>query len=352
MNDIAKILIQSTTKMMRDVCTKELVNEAENGVWANELWDVLAESGMLTVAVPEELGGTGGSYADAYQILRLAGKFSAPIPLAETFMGNWLLADLGVAATNEPLAILANRHEPFQFKRGSEGWTVSGKASSVPWARNASKLIVLGEAESGSVLGFISGAEAQISPSRNLAGEPRDAVVLRAVPISEQLVFSVDAGQVSERLLFTGALCRSVMMAGALERMLELTVSYSKERTQFGKPIHRFQAVQHHLATLAGEAAAADTAARHAVDASEKGDAKTAIAMAKIRINEAAGIMAPVAHQVHGAIGFTHEHVLHQSTRRVLSWREEWGTEAEWGEKLAEQLMELADNGLWSFLTE
>ncbi len=351
MNDMAKILMQSTTKIMRDICTKELVNDAENGVWAKELWEVLAESGMLTVAVPEEMGGTGGSWADAYQILRLAGKFSAPIPLAETFMGNWLLADLGVDATNVPLAILVNHLEPFQFRKGQEGWIVCGAATAVPWGRNAAKLLVLGESESGSVLGVMSPEAVRINSGRNLAGEPRDTVEVQDAIIPESFVFKVNAGKVHERLLFTGALCRTVMMAGALERILELSVAYSKERTQFGQPIHRFQAVQHHLATLAGEAAAADTAAQSAVDAIEKETAKASISMAKIRLNEAAGIMAPVAHQVHGAIGFTHEHILHQSTRRVLSWREEWGTETEWGEKLAEQLMDLGDNELWSFLT-
>ncbi|MDF2684187.1 MAG: acyl-CoA dehydrogenase [Brevibacillus sp.] len=351
MNDITKMLIQSTTKIMKDVCTKELVNEAENGQWAADLWEILAESGMLTVAVPEELEGTGGSYADAYQILRLAGKYSAPIPLAETYMGNWLLADLGVVSSNEPLAILANKNEPFQFRKDQEGWVVSGNAQSVPWARDAKQLLVLGEMESRAVLAIVNPVRAQLSRGRNIAGEPRDTVVLDATRVEDRLVFSVDAHQVQERLLHTGALCRSVMMAGALERILELAVTYSSERTQFGKPIHRFQAVQHHLASLAGEIAAADTAAQYAVEASEKGTAKTAIAMAKIRINEAAGVVAPVAHQVHGAIGFTHEHVLHQSTRRVLAWRDEWGTETEWSERLAEQLMQLEENGLWPFLT-
>ncbi|MED4779896.1 acyl-CoA dehydrogenase family protein [Brevibacillus choshinensis] len=351
MNDITKMLIQSTTKIMKDVCTKELVNEAENGQWAASLWEILAESGMLTVACPEELEGTGGSYADAYQILRLAGKYSAPIPLAETYMGNWLLADLGLGASNEPLAILVNKNKPFQLRRDQEGWIVSGKAQSVPWARDAKQLLVLGETESGAVLAIVNAVGAELSHGRNIAGEPRDTVILDAIRVENRRVFSVDARQVQERLLHTGALCRSVMMAGALERILELAVTYSKERTQFGQPIHRFQAVQHHLASLAGEIAAAETAAQYAVDASEKGSATTAIAMAKIRINEAAGIVAPIAHQLHGAIGFTHEHVLHQSTRRVLAWRDDWGTETEWSEKLAEQLMQLEDNGLWPFLT-
>lgn len=73
--------------------------------------------------------------------------------------------------------------------------------------------------------------------------------------------------------------------------------------------------------------------------------------MAKIRINEAVSAGAPIAHQVHGAIGFTHEHILHQSTRRVWSWREEFGTETEWSERLAALLTKVDHNKLWSFIT-
>ncbi|WNC17492.1 acyl-CoA dehydrogenase family protein [Brevibacillus brevis] len=352
MTDLTKMLVKSTTKIMKDICTKEFIDEAERGRWAAELWEVLSEAGMLTVAVPEELDGTGGTFAEAYEILRLAGKYAAPIPLAETYMGNWIMADLGLAATCEPLAILANEGEPFQFKKEGAGWSVTGKARSVPWGRHARLLLVLGETETGSVLALMSPTEAKVTTGQNLAGEPRDTMVLEAAPVADEHLFAVDARQVHSRLLSTGALCRSVMMAGALERIAELTVKYTTERSQFGRPLHRFQAIQHHLASLAGETAAANTAASYAVAASRRGPDEKAIAMAKIRINEAAGIVAPVAHQVHGAIGFTHEHVLHQCTRRVLAWRDEWGTETQWAEKLAEQLMLLEENGLWPYLSE
>ncbi|WP_419879182.1 acyl-CoA dehydrogenase family protein [Brevibacillus centrosporus] len=352
MNDVTKILIHSTTKIMKDVCTKELVNEAENGHWAAELWGILAESGMTTVAVPESLDGTGGSFTDAYHILRLAGKYAAPIPLAETYMSNWLLADLEMPVSTDPLTILCNEVEPIQFIRTQDGWQITGKAVNVPWARYTKQMLVIGEENSRSSLAIVSSDDALIINGQNMAGEARDTVILNHAAVAESRVFSIEAKQVKEWLLYTGALCRSVMMAGALERILELTAAYTSERSQFGQPLHRFQAIQQHLAAMAGEVTAADIAAQSAIAANEHTPASKAIAMAKIRINEAAGTVAPIAHQVHGAIGFTHEHILHQSTRRVLSWREEWGNETLWAEKLAEQLMQLADNELWPFLTE
>ncbi len=102
------------------------------------------------------------------------------------------------------------------------------------------------------------------------------------------------------------------------------------ERSQFGRPIHRFQAIQHQLALLAGETAAAKIAANCAVDPYGKEPFSKEIAFAKIRVNEAVGKANPIAHQVLAAIGFTYEHTLHHSTRRLWSWRDEFGTETDW----------------------
>jgi acyl-CoA dehydrogenase len=352
MNDITQMLISSTTKIMKDICTKELVNEAEQGRWAAELWDTIADSGMITVAIPEDLGGNGSSYTDALSILRLAGKYSAPIPLAETFLGNWVLADLGEQVSDDPLTVaFPKNNELFRFQKDGDGWVISGKASFVPWARYAKWMVVIGQSDVEPVLGLIRTADGKIEYGQNLAGEARDTVTFNNVPVTDGRVLPIEFDRVMNQLWYGGALTRSVMMAGALERVLELTLAYSSERSQFGRPIYRFQAIQHQLALLAGEAAAAGAAADYAIEAYQAGRLSKEIAMAKIRINEAAGTATAMAHQVHGAIGFTYEHTLHQSTRRLWSWRDEFGTETEWGAQLADQMMKFAENGLWPFLT-
>ncbi|MFS0916432.1 acyl-CoA dehydrogenase family protein [Brevibacillus sp. 179-C 1.1 NHS] len=352
MNDITKMLIQSTTKIMKDVCTKEMVNDAEKGRWAAELWEVLAESGLLSIAVPEERNGNGGSYHDAFSVVRIAAKYSAPIPLAETLLANWLLADMGESVSEEPLTIAWKYSKPFAFRKSAEGWMVSGEAEGVPWARHAKRMLVIGTLGTEAVLTLLEPKKGTITLGQNMAGEARDTVTFSDICLEHCRLIPVSAERVQEWIWYSGALMRTVMMAGALERIMELTVAYSSERAQFGKLISQFQAVQHQLATLVGEATASDAAANCAVEAFEKNKLSKEIAMAKIRVNEAVGIAAPVAHQVHGAIGFTHEHILHQSTRRIWSWRDEFGSETEWGTRLAEELMRVDHNRLWSYITE
>jgi alkylation response protein AidB-like acyl-CoA dehydrogenase len=146
-------------------------------------------------------------------------------------------------------------------------------------------------------------------------------------------------------------------MAGALEHILDQSVQWSLDRVQFGRPIAKFQAVQHNLATLAGEVAAAGAAADTAAEAiAEEGAASERalrdVAVAKVRVGEAAGNGAAIAHQVHGAMGFTYEHSLHHSTRRLWAWREEFGNETLWAERLGRMIAERGADALWPFITQ
>ncbi len=147
--------------------------------------------------------------------------------------------------------------------------------------------------------------------------------------------------------------CGSQQIAGALEKILEQSVQYALDRSQFGRPIAKFQAVQHNLATLAGEVAAAGAAADLAAEACagpEPGIAEVAIA--KVRAGEAAGTGAAIAHQVHGAMGFTYEHSLHHATRRLWAWREEFGNEAVWATRLGQMVAAEGADRLWPFVTQ
>ncbi len=152
-------------------------------------------------------------------------------------------------------------------------------------------------------------------------------------------------------LLLMGAVARSLQIAGSLETMLEISVRYSNERVAFEKKISKFQAVQHNLAKLAGESAAALAAATSAADALAAGAAPDAVfleaASAKIRCSEAAEKAAAIAHQVHGAIGFTIEHILHRYTLRALAWRDDFGSESYWAVELGKRVAEGGADELW-----
>lgn len=147
------------------------------------------------------------------------------------------------------------------------------------------------------------------------------------------------------------ALSRAALMAGAMESILALSVGYALERNQFGRAIAKFQAVQHQLAVMAGEVAAASRAADSAIAGLESAKMAARIAMAKSRAGEAAGTVAEIAHQVHGAMGFTHEHQLHHLTRRIWAWREEYGAEPVWQRRLGTDVIDAGADGVWDFIT-
>ena len=139
-------------------------------------------------------------------------------------------------------------------------------------------------------------------------------------------------------------------------RALASSVRYAGERQQFGRPIGRFQAVQQQLAVAAAEVAAgsaAATAAAAAATADGFGAASTrfAVAAAKARTGEAAGAVARIAHQVHGAIGFTREHDLRLATTRLWAWREEDGSDAEWNAEVGSAVLAAGPDGLWPLIT-
>ncbi len=150
-----------------------------------------------------------------------------------------------------------------------------------------------------------------------------------------------------------GAAVRLQQMAGALEKILDQSVQWALDRSQFGRPIAKFQAVQHNLATLAGEVAAAGAAADLAAEACAGQEIGIAdVAIAKVRAGEAAGAGAAIAHQVHGAMGFTYEHSLHHATRRLWAWREEFGNEAVWAQRLGRMVAAAGADQLWPFITQ
>ena len=159
-----------------------------------------------------------------------------------------------------------------------------------------------------------------------------------------------------------GAMIRSAQMAGALQSLLEQAVRYAGERIQFGRPIAKFQAIQQELARLAGHAAASGVAAEVAFQAADRAsvgpgewrdqsDPSFEIAVAKVRLGEAADMAPGIAHQVLGAIGFTYEHDLHFATRRLWSWRSEFGSENHWADLLGRKAIDLGPDGLWPFVT-
>jgi acyl-CoA dehydrogenase len=131
-----------------------------------------------------------------------------------------------------------------------------------------------------------------------------------------------------------GAVCLAGQMAGAMEAVLDLTITYAKERVQFGRPISAFQAIQQQIAVLAEEAAAAAAATEIAFAHPIEDLTDEHAAIAKIIAGDAAATVSSIAHAVHGAIGVSQEHVLHHFTGSLQRWRLDYGSPSYWADRL------------------
>jgi len=272
-----------------------------------------------------------------------------PLPLAETMLARWWLAGAGLSAPPGALTLApVERADRLGIAVARGGCRVTGSAGYVPWARDCAGIVAI----ASGYVALVAPARADISPGANLAGEPRDDVGFD-VEIGDAAAAPVPTAFDAALLAGLGALCRAAQMAGAMEAALGLAVQYANDRVQFGRPIAKFQAIQHQLALLAEQVAAARVAADTACAAvaARGADAGFAIACAKIRAGEAAGKATDYAHQVHGAIGFTHEHRLHHLTRRLWSWRDEFGTESAWSLELGRRIAAGGAEAMWPTIT-
>ena len=351
------LVVDTTARMLAELCEPEVVTAAEDGTWPAALWDALEESALTRAWIPEALGGPGTSLADGFAILRLAGTHAVPAPLAETMLAGWLASDAGLEAPKGPLTVApVDAASPLRL----EGDALVGTARRVPFAGVCEHIVAVytyadspgtGSAKQGVAL--VSRGACAVEPGTSLAGEPSDTVVFDgATPIARSAPTPVN---LAERLRRMGATVRSQQMAGALERCLEQSLQYAADRHQFGRPIAKFQAVQHNLAVLAGEVAAATTSADAAASAIARHgieDDRTllVVATAKIRGGQAAGAGAGIAHQVHGAMGFTREYSLQHRTRRLWVWRDEFDPETVWAIELGRHVAQRGD-ALWATVT-
>ncbi|GAA4322657.1 acyl-CoA dehydrogenase family protein [Pigmentiphaga soli] len=350
MSEVRDMLVDTASRILADHCTRAVREAAERGEWPAALWQALDDAGLTQAATAESRGGPGAELADAFGLLKTAAAYAAPLPLAETLLAEQMLAAAGLPPAKGPATVgPVVAGDRITLARAGAGWRLDGVAHRIPWARAAGAVVLAADCD-GVPATVVLRRPPVAAHGANLAGEPRDTVDCGGLEVSEADV-ALGRGFDAARLRSLGALCRAAAISGALETMLQMAVDYAKDRVQFGRPIAKFQAVQQQAAELAGEVAAASAAAQAAVDALERGDARFETAAAKARAGEAVGIATAIAHQIHGAIGFTHEHALHWYSRRAWSWREEFGSEDEWSAWIGAEVARIGGEGLWRFLT-
>ena len=336
------IVAATAARIFADLADPQTVNSARDEAWKAPLWQALCDAGLTLAWVPEQYGGAGADLADGFAVLGVAGRYAAAIPLAETLLAGWLLSRAGMSVPQGALSVAPVR--PNDTITLDPDGTLSGRARAVPFAGEAQHLAVL----AGRSVALVETAACRLADGTSLAREPSNTV--RFDRVTPRAIGAVDIDQTA--LLLMGCVARAVETAGALEAILEMSTRYANERVAFERPIAKFQAVQHNLARLAGEAAAAMTAAHSAADAIAR-DATfddalfLEAAAAKIRSAEAAQEGAAIAHQVHGAIGFTSEHILHRYTLRLLAWRDDFGNESHWALALGKRIAARGAEEFW-----
>lgn len=294
-----------------------------------DLWATVSSNGYPRLCASEDHGGFGGGLGDAIVLASLAGRHAAGLPLADTMLAVGLVSTCGVEAPDAAIAIV----DPLD--------------DGAPLAHAAQCDAVL----------LIEGAKLRLASLKPADFEPIPEAedgggALLITPQNTLIEAEAPDWLTAETLHALAALMRAAQMAGAMQGALDLTLGFTQEREQFGRPLARFQAIQHHLADIACETAAASAAVEMASDAlraDPRCDEATIeqIAIAKIRCGQAASRVAASAHQAHGAMGFTREYALGRYTRRLWQWQVEFGGEHEWAIRLGHRVLAEPEPALW-----
>lgn len=346
MNEMQTMLADTAARLFADQITPEVLGRAETGDPLDDLWSLIQQQGFDLALVPEEAGGSGLDWWTVYPLVQLAGKYSLPLPLPETLLATWLLGRAGLPLPEGRLTVA--RLGKDNVTQAAEGVKLSGNAVDVPWAANADHIVLCAELDDGAHVGIVAAADVDIAAQLSIAREPRGTVSFRDGSV---VTLTRVEGIPAAAATYMGALLRSAQMAGAAERLLEQSVQYADERVQFGRRLSAFQIIQQHIAVIACEAAAMSAAASYAFSCADGEMPELAIASAKIRAGMGAGKVASLAHAVHGAIGFTYEHTLHYSSRRLWSWRSEYGNHAWWSKQVGRAAIAAGPDQWWPTLT-
>jgi acyl-CoA dehydrogenase len=311
-------------QLLQDHCPPARVRAAEAGEPAPALWAALEASGFLDALVPETRGGAGLALPAVHGLLALGGEFAVPAPLAATLLARGLIAASGADCPAGAITIAP------QAQRDTEGLGCAAVADGrvADW--------VLTQADDGQAL-LLPVAAAWREPAvfaldLGLRWDAPALATARPVPGRHDL----------EALL---ACATAAQLAGAMGPVLQRSLAHANERQQFGRPIGKFQAIQHQLAVMAEQVAAARMAAQIGCQALGPLPERQRVAVAKARCSEAAAEVAAAAHAIHGAIGFTAELDLQLHTRRLHAWRQRAGSESYWQAVLGEALVD-AGQGL------
>ncbi|MDQ4421554.1 acyl-CoA/acyl-ACP dehydrogenase [Sphingobium sp. DEHP117] len=340
MSETLDLLTDAAARLFGSDSEDKTARAARDGGNVAAIWEQVVDMGLPLALLSEEEGGFGLSAYEALQLIRISARNGAAVPLGETMVANWIMARAGLSVM-EGMATLA----VLPAEAIGEDGRLSATGHWVPWGRDAETLVVL----AGDRVASLAKGSFEAKAVQDGNRLPRADLSIDTV-LEDGSVAARPASLDDVTVRAAMALVRALEMAGAMAAILEIAVDYVNQRTQFGRPLGKFQAIQQQLAVLADEAAAANAACDLA--ASQWGATVPVLsaAVAKARAGEASAPVTAIAHQVLGAIGFTEEHRLQLFTRAIWTWRNEYGSEREWNRMLGQAAFG-AGGTLWSWLT-
>ncbi|MDH4367334.1 MAG: acyl-CoA/acyl-ACP dehydrogenase [Dehalococcoidia bacterium] len=363
-----EMLRKTARDFLTDKCSKKLVKQMEESDtgYSGELWQDMAELGWIGLAFPGKYGGGDMSFLDLAVLLEEMGRACLPGPFFSTVvLGGMSILGIGSEQQKQEylpslirgqkiftLALTEPGHHNYDASsitakaaRDDDNYIISGTKLFVPDAHIADYLLCVARAKpKGGITIFLVDAKGpgmKCTVLKTMAGDKLCEVVFDQVPVPRANILgrlSQGWGTV-QKVIERAAVGKCCELVGNIQRVLEMTVDYAKERKQFDHPIGSFQVIQHYCADMATDVDSARFSTYQAAWMLREGLPCTKeVAVAKAWAVEASERVFALAHQIHGAIGVTIEHDLHYYTRRAKAAELAFGDADFYREVLAKEM--------------
>jgi alkylation response protein AidB-like acyl-CoA dehydrogenase len=308
------------------------------------LWSAMAEAGWIGLLLPEDLGGAGLGLTELAVLSETLGRSLIAEPVAAgAVFASILLRDAAPSAERDRLAtgladgslrISPAWRQPSQFSSArplraveeASGIVLDGELHFVDAAASATNFLVVAASGDGALLLSLPASAGGVSIEQRDGVDGAAIGALRfdgvRVPVESVLARAASADALTDNAVCHARVSAAAELAGIASKAVEMTIAYTKERVQFGKPIASFQAVQHRLVDMWSDAEFACASVVNAVtrqDQEDAREARLAVLAAKARAGDAATTICRRAVHLHGAMGFTDEHDIGLYLKRAVA---------------------------------
>jgi acyl-CoA dehydrogenase len=335
----------SLRSVLNDVVRSYLPTTSGTAAFQADAWRALETLGFVSLLVPESLGGSGGSIEAAAVVLEAAATLD--IPLAESLFIVGPLLSAGHLPWPEGV-VTGGVSGNLTWNGSRSSALISGVVPDVEWGNEADTLVLAGSGARPWVA-VIPVDDKLRQRQGHVRGSSTASVVLEQTPALA--VSELPNGEWDRWATAMGATSRVVQMAAVARNLLSMCIDHITVRRQFGRVLSDFQVVQHELAELAERCALLEQCARAAIQGCQGDDTvgRLLVASAKAEASASVSRIVGIAHQLHGAMGYTAEHPLASRSIRLLRWREQHGNERHWRREVADMLAR--EDDAWDLVT-